>query len=116
VSADTETRPMTDEDWEDVEGQAVERLRTPKPVAVPASIVRQAQRSYDENANMEKSFYTEDGEPNPERAAKFAKHMKNAGLHTDPHTSLSVFIDPDNNGSTHVVTWKAGGRRGRAAS
>jgi hypothetical protein len=111
--AENQTPVVTEDQWDDIAGTSVERLRTPKPVAVPAPIVKQAQASYDEKAFKEFAFVNADGTPNPERAASFAKHLKNAGLHTTPLTSVAVAIDPDNNGSTHVVSWRAGERRGR---
>lgn len=100
-------------DWEKVGGRFVERLRDPKVIPVPAAIVRQAQRSYDGEAdpnhegkllhNMSHEF------PNKEMAAAFAKHLKNAGAHTQPPSSVSVVIDEHDE---RIVRWKAGKRRG----
>lgn len=100
-------------DWKDVGGRFVERLRDPKVIPVPAPIVRQAQRSLDGEAdpkregkllhNMSHEF------PNKEMAAAFAKHMKNAGAHTEPRSSVSVVIDEHDE---RIVKWKAGKRRG----
>lgn len=105
--------------WGDLNGTVANRLRKPKVADVPAPIVRQAQRSYDgvkiegsdEMAHiLEREFASE------EMAAAFAKHMRNAGNHTKPTTSVSVAVDPEEDGNKRLVRWKAGTRRGRAAT
>lgn len=97
----------TEFDWGDVNGQAVERLRAPKVAPVPEPVVRQAQRSWDEQTGLAHTFKT------PEMAEAFAKLVRKAGQHTIPRTTVYVVIDPDNDGNTARVSWKAGKRRGR---
>lgn len=118
-------------DWSEIEGRAVRRLKGKKIHPVPAAIVRQAQRSYDGVPQ----FDDETGEPiflrdgshyiehslrwqfeSPERAAQFAVHMRNAGAHTTPVTTVQVKIDPEKDGNTGLVEWKAGVRKGPRAS
>lgn len=106
-------------DWAEVSGRTVERLRKPKIPDVPTPIVRQAQRSYDgvqdpQNADV-KLHVLEHQFENEAKAAAFAKLMKNAGHHTTPLTSVSVAVDPEDNGNTKLVRWRAGARRGRTA-
>ena len=115
-------------DWGDLTGQATERLRAPKVPPVPAQIVKLAQDAYDGRTLMDpqgKPVTDDEGNPvithnlrhdfkgDEKRAEAFAKHMKNAGLHTTPLTSLSVVIDPDDDGNKSVVAWRATKRRGR---
>lgn len=116
----TETVQAPDFDWAEITGQAVKRLKKRKVKPCPAPIVRQAQRSWDGVPNPEN-----DGEllhvlehvfPTEERAAEFAGHMRNAGAHTVPPTSVSALIDPDEDGSTRLVRWRAGARRGAQAN
>jgi hypothetical protein len=106
-------------DWSDVNGTAVTRLRAPKIVPVPDAIVAQAQRSFDGVPGKD-----EEGEDvtlhvlrhkfkSDAKAEAFAKLMKHAGNHTTPLTSVSVVIDPDNDGTKTLVAWRAGNRRGR---
>lgn len=115
-------------DWSGVTGQAVELLKLPKIPDVPEPIVRQAQRSYDGVPLKKdgKQVKDEDGNDvlthnlrhtfeSEGMAAAFAKHMKNAGHHTTPKTSLTVAIDPLERGDKKTVGWKAGKRRGRGA-
>lgn len=120
-------------DWGPMTARRVDNLRAPKIPDVPARIVELAQESYDG-----KPVYAEDGKTplvdeagnpilghvmeydfgpdNVEMAREFAKHMKNAGLHTQPLSSVSVAPDPENDGREHVVRWKAGERKGRKAT
>lgn len=115
-------------DWSKVNGQAVERLRAPKVYDVPAKIVELAQASFDgvPLRRNGKPVMDANGEPvlthnmrhdfgagYEKMAEEFATHMRHAGDHTTPLTSVSAVIDPDNDGSAHVVSWKAGNRRGR---
>jgi hypothetical protein len=110
----------TEFDWSGATATTVKSLRAPKVKAVPESIVALAQKAYDakdsEAPVFRYTFTKPDGTPDVERAALFAKHMKNAGVHTDPICSLSVAIDPDRDQSANVVAFKATGRRGRAAT
>lgn len=114
-------------DWGSVTGHAVELLKAPKIPDVPAEIVRQAQRSYDgvplkkdgkeirdEDGNVVVTHNLHHTFPSEEMAAAFAKHMKNAGLHTTPKASVTVVIDPLEKQDKKTVGWKAGKRRGRA--
>jgi len=122
---------MADEvkyDWSKVSGQAVERLRAPKVHDVPSRIVELAQESWNGRPLTKdgKPVLDKDGQPvlmhnmrhdfgagQEARAKAFAEHMRHAGDHTTPLTSISVVIDPDGTGAEHVVAWKAGNRRGR---
>jgi hypothetical protein len=102
-------------DWSEVSGRTIERLRTPRVAAVPATIVALAQKSWDKQSAFVHKF------ADAERAAAFAKLMKQAGSHTDPLTSVSVAIDPqmEDEGRSEpdktIVGWQAGKRRGRLA-
>lgn len=116
--ADENTAAVVEYDWSGVSAQAVERLRAPKVPDVPAAVVKLAQASYDGVTNAkdpegEKLHVMRHRFGSDKEAEAFAKHMKNAGLHTTPLTSVSVVTDPDNSGDNRTVTWKAGARRGR---
>lgn len=103
-------------DWGEITGQAVRRLKARKIPPVPAPIVRQAQRSWDgvpDPENEGEKLHSLHFEfPSEKVAADFAKHMRNAGHHTTPKTTVSVVIDPENEGNKKLVGWKAGTRRG----
>lgn len=116
-------------DWAGINGQAVERLKAPKVYEVPTPIVALAQKSWDGVPLMRDGKAVTDAEGNAvlthnlrhnfgkgqdEKAKAFAEHMRHAGDHTTPQSSVSAVIDPDNDGSAHVVAWKAGKRRGRS--
>jgi hypothetical protein len=89
---------MLDEDWGSLEAHYVTTLREVKTEPVPEAIVSLAQKSYDGFTHpkdpalklhaMELKFET------PERAARFAAHMRNAGAHTMPPSSVTVVVDP----------------------
>jgi hypothetical protein len=89
---------MPDEDWGSLEAHYVTTLREVKTEPVPEAIVSLAQKSYDGFTHpkdpalklhaMELKFET------PERAARFAVHMRNAGAHTVPPSSVTVVVDP----------------------
>jgi hypothetical protein len=108
----------TEFDFSGVQASAVQRLKPKKVVPVPPSIVKLAQQSYDGVAGdddtqlhvLEHKFDSE------ERAAKFAAHMRHAGDHTQPITSVTALIDPDGSGDKRIVRWRAGARRGRGAT
>lgn len=137
---------MSDEsEWGSLEATFVQTLRETKIEPVPAPIIKLAQKSYDGTKHpqnpdellhsMQLIFDT------PERAQAFAKHMRNAGPHTNPVSSVTVVIDPerkktdkldeagqpvkDENGKVVkvpgppvnpcMVAWRAGKRRGRAS-
>lgn len=105
--------------WEHVTGSAVERLRAPKITPVPAPIVKLAQQSWDgvkKDGEVRHVLRHQFKEGEEARAEAFAKLMKKAGPHTVPPTSVSVVVDPDENGNTLLVAWKAGARRGRGAA
>lgn len=140
----------TTDEWGDFEGTVVTSLRERRIEPVPDSIVKQAQRSYEGVA----AGTDDDGKPilrhalqhefeTPERAARFAAHMRNAGPHVitaDGHgASVTVTVDPerkrvpalDENGqqkyadngkavtepgpavNPRLVRWRAGAPRGR---
>lgn len=108
---------MTDAsyDWSELTGRATKRLRAPKVVPVPASIVRQAQLSWDgeKDAETGELLHNRDHRfPSDEVAAEFARLMRHAGNHTTPETSVRVVIDPDGTGDLRTVSWRAGARRG----
>lgn len=113
-------------DWSKITGKTVERLRASKVTPVPAHIVSLAQASYAQGANKEVDFalLIKDADKALATAAEFGKHMRNAGNHTTPPTSVSVVIGPedtDENGARiklpdTVVRYKAGKRRGKAAT
>jgi hypothetical protein len=136
-----------DNEWDGLEAQFVTKLREDRVEPVPAPIVRLAQLSLDGTKHpddaelvlhaMQREFET------PERALAFAKHMKNAGPHTNPPSSVTVAVDPNrpkvqarnsetgellfkDNGkpdmvpgdpvNPRLVAWRAGARRGRATA
>src|SRR5215471_21402564 len=90
-------------DFSEVQATAVTRLKARKIVPVPKTVVALAQQAFDgvklEDGTilhtLEFSFGT------VERAEAFAKHMKNAGDHTTPLSSVTVvFPVEDENGKT----------------
>jgi hypothetical protein len=104
-----------------VTGQATKRLRAPKVTPVPDPIIALAQQSWDgvkdEDSPDGELLHVLRHEFSDEAVAKeFAKHMRKAGEHTTPMTSLTVIHDPDGVGNTKVVAWKAGTRRGKAVT
>jgi hypothetical protein len=108
-------------DWSTITGHAVERLRAPKTTPVPDAIVALAQRSWDgvpnhKNPDGEKLHVLRHSFESEERAVEFAKHMRKAGAFTLPMTSVSVVVDPDGTGDVRTIAWRAGTRRGKAAS
>lgn len=113
------TPDQTQEDfaWDNVNGKASDYLRAPKVVPVPAGIIAAAQLSFDgEEVNGEVLHHRRHRFASVEMAEAFAAHLKNAGLHTTPHTSISIAVDPDNNGDRRTVAWYATKRRGRGAA
>lgn len=100
-------------DWAKITGTTADRLRKPKIPAVPAPIVKLAQASYD--SKEVKKFRFPDG-TDLKVVEEFATHLRNAGHHTDPLTSVSAVIDPEGEDDKLLVTWKAGGRRGKSTA
>lgn len=136
----------TANEWGDLEAQFTTKLRDVRTEPVPEPIIKLAQKSLNGQPHpddperklhaMQLEFDT------PEKAAAFAKHMRNAGLHTKPPSSVTVIIDPERgtvqdkneDGSPKVndkgkpvmvpgdpvnprkVAWRAGQRRGRAVA
>lgn len=96
-------------DWSKINGSTADRLRAPKIIPVPAHIVKLAQASYDDGEV--KKYRFPDGTPE-KVVEEFAEHLKNAGLHTEPNTSVQPVIDPENEGDLLRIHWKAGLRRG----
>jgi hypothetical protein len=134
-------------EWDGLEAQFVTKLREDRVEPVPAPIVRLAQLSLDGTThpdNPDVTLHAMQREfESVERAAAFAKHMKNAGPHTNPPSSVTVAVDPNrtkvqarnaetgellfkDNGkpdmvpgpsvNPRLVAWRAGARRGRAAA
>jgi hypothetical protein len=137
-------------EWEGLNAQFVTTLREQRVEPVPEPIVKLAQRSLDGVPHpdqegvmlhaMQRTFTEEEG--GAPRAAAFARHMKNAGLHTKPPSSITVVVDPDRkkipkldengqevlneNGKVVMVpgppvdpckvAWRAGARRGRSSA
>lgn len=131
---------MTEYDWSKVEGEAVERLRSPKVAPVPEAVIKLAQKATDTGKGYRHKFAS------PDEAQAFAGFMRRAGDHVTGSLmggsalrSMSVVIDPDSTtekrefplydedgketGETEtrtvrvpadpcVVAWKAGQRRG----
>lgn len=94
-----EAEYMTDEDWGAYEAGFVEKLRAEKTEPVPEPIIRLAQQSrngqqHPDNPELVKhAMHVElDTEA---KAQAFAKHMRNAGAHTTPPSSITVIVDPD---------------------
>lgn len=111
----------TEFEWAGISGSAVEKLRKPKtPPPPPAAIVALAQRSWDgvEGPDGTKLHVLRHqfGATEGAKAEAFGKLLKAAGPYTDPPTSVSVVTDPDEDGNTLLYAWRAGVRRGRAAS
>jgi hypothetical protein len=129
-------------EWDGLNAQFVTTLREQKVEPVPEPIIKLAQRSLDGIPHptdegvvlhaMQLEFETE------ARAAAFARHMRNAGLHTSPASSITVVIDPERRKvpktedgrevvnetgrpvmvpgpavNPRLVAWRAGARRGR---
>jgi hypothetical protein len=133
---------LADNEWGGLEAAFVTTLREQHAEPVPEQIIRYAQMSYDGRPHpdnpalllhaMQYEFET------PERAQAFARHMRNAGAHTRPPSSVTVVVDPqrrkteavDADGqpvvkdgkpvmvlgpavNPRLVAWRAGARRGR---
>jgi hypothetical protein len=83
--------------WNQVEGQFVDTLRASKVEPVPAEIVKLAQKSLDgepgPDGSLRHAYHVE--LPTVEQASAFEKHMRNAGAHTTPVSSVTVVRDPD---------------------
>lgn len=119
----TDTLTESGYNWEAFEAVTVERLREPKVQPVPAGIIKQAQRAVTgvTAPNGEVMHTLEYEFPAKELAIEFAKHMKHAGQHTNPVSTITVLVDPQGvaKGSEvnpNLVRWQAGKRRGRAAA
>lgn len=132
-------------DWDGLEAQFVTTLREQRVEPVPEPIVKLAQKSLDgithpQNPeaklhSMQLTFDT------AAKAIAFERHMKNAGLHTTPQSSITVVRDPERGKvqqmqdgqpvvndkgkpvmvpgpavNPNKVAWRAGARRGRAAA
>jgi len=105
-------------DWSFVGGTATKRLRAPKVEPVPDAIVALAQKSWDgvedpQDPEGERLHVLRHEFSDEAVAKEFSKHMRKAGEHTTPMTSLTVLHDPDKTGNEKIVAWKAGTRRGR---
>lgn len=111
-------------DWSSVTGTAVAAMRQPKTEPVPGPIIRLAQVSYEgvpdpADPDGPRLHWHRHEFETPERAALFAAHMKNAGAHTSPATTVTVKIDPDyvkgdpeEARNPRMVAWKAGTKKG----
>lgn len=138
---------MSETEWGNLEAAFVTTLREQHIEPVPPQIVRYAQMSYDgapdpaDPENPDRKLHAMQHEfETPERAAAFARHMRNAGPHTTPPSSVTVVVDPARrkvqaieNGepvmkdgkavmvpgppvNPRLVAWRAGARRGRATT
>ena len=115
---DTRDAPGKTIEWESVVPTFHSRLRAPKKPPRPSDgAIVQAQRSWDGRVNedgetehvMRHRFATE------EMAQIAADELKRAGYYTEPETTVSVTVDPDNAGDKRIIAWLAGGKRGRKA-
>lgn len=87
-------------EWDALEAEFVTTLREQRVEPVPDPIVKMAQRSLDgvtkgegeDAVTLHSMQLTFDSEA---KAAAFAKHMRNAGLHTNPVSSVTVVVDPE---------------------
>jgi hypothetical protein len=134
-------------EWDDLQAEFVTTLREQRVEPVPEPIVKLAQRSLtgvrtgpdEDNPVMHAMQLTFDSEA---KAAAFAKHMRNAGMHTSPVSSITVVVDPERGKVPSVtadgeavlngdgkpvmvpgpavnpckVAWRAGQRRGRGSA
>ena len=132
-------------EWAGLEAAFVTSLHEKRVEPVPDAIVKLAQLSLDGQPHpndeslvlhaMQLEFDT------PEKAKAFADHMRNAGMHTSPLSSVTVVIDPEREKVPQIgadgrqvtndkgkvvmvpgepvnprkVAWRAGARRGRTA-
>jgi hypothetical protein len=109
---------LNDFDWSDVQAQAVQRLREPKrPPRPPEVFVNLVQESYvgrvdQQNPDGERLHVLSHDFGTPERAAKAAGFLKDAGYHTSPAVSVTVVIDPYKEEQLSLLRWKAGARKG----
>jgi hypothetical protein len=118
-------------DWGTITAHAVEKLRQPKtPPAPPSQFIALAQRSYEgvtdpRNSDGPRLHVLTFDFGTPERAQKAMKHLRDAGAHTTPPTSVRIVADPEREWTTHPETgekvwgpevspttlaWKAGSR------
>lgn len=135
---------MVENEWGGLEATFVTNLQETRVEPVPEPIVKLAQRALEgapHPADPDKTIHSmEITFESAEKAAAFARHMRNAGLHTDPKSSITVVVDPesrkvpklDENGqpvyteggkavmvpgppvNPAKVAWRAGLRRGRS--
>lgn len=126
----------TEFDWGSVTGETTDLLKARKIAPVPAAIVALAEKSYKGTELVRNGEVIKDEEgkavithnlrhifPNEAVAKAFAKHMRNAGDHMTPARSVTVAVDPDDDGKPRseeaaargkrTVAWKTGERRGR---
>lgn len=102
--------------WDGITAKTTDRLRKLKIPDVPAPIVEQAQRAYDgvkdpktgETLHILSHRFGSDAQ-----AEAFAKHVRNAGYHTIPLSTITAVIDPMDTGDKRLVHWQGGKRRGR---
>jgi hypothetical protein len=119
ITVTVPTQPGVIDEWGAITAHAVQRLRAPKtPPPPPQVFINLAQESYlgrvdPENPEGERLHVLRYDFGSIERAAKAAKHLRDAGLHTMPKTSVTVVVDPDKDGSGAVLSWRAGTRKGR---
>jgi hypothetical protein len=92
---------MVEQEWGGLEATFTTSLRETKVEPVPGPIVKLAQRSLEGAPHPE---YPNDPDKkihamqlefeSAEKAEAFAKHMRNAGPHTKPPSSITVVVDP----------------------
>jgi hypothetical protein len=135
---------MSETEWGNLEAVFVNTLREVKTEPVPEPIIKLAQASLTGRDRGDGTvIHAMQLEFNSiERANAFAKHMRNAGAHTTPVSSITVVQDPergrvdklDDNGrpvlndngkpvrvpgppvNPLVVAWRAGAKKGRATA
>lgn len=106
--------------WEKITPVFGAQLRPPKKPPRPTDgAIAMAQKSYDgfTPEGAEETFHVMTHRfESVEVAEHAADELKRAGAYTEPETSVTVLIDPEESGDKRIVRWSAGKRRGRKAS
>lgn len=101
--------------WETITPMFGARLREPKKPAKPSDhAITQAQKSYNGEEHDGETWHVLTHRfPSVEMAEAAADELKRAGSYTNPESTVTVVIDPQNSGDKRIVSWRAGGKRGR---